>query len=59
MKLNAQWMQLFIIALLLIIVFQNESNEDQILGWVQEYGAIVNSMETHLIKTDPSYIQIK
>jgi hypothetical protein len=59
MKLNAQWMQLFIIALLLIIVFQNESNEDQILGWVQEYGAIVNSMETHLIKTDPTYIQIK
>jgi hypothetical protein len=58
-KLNTQWMQLAIIALLLIIVFQNESNEDQILGWVQEYGAIVNSMETHLIKTDPTYIQIK
>jgi hypothetical protein len=59
MKIDARWLQLIVIALLLIIVFQNESNENQILGWVQEYGEIVNSIEKHLIKTDPSYIQIK
>tara|TARA_R110000782_G_scaffold62748_1_gene128834 strand:+ start:72 stop:248 length:177 start_codon:yes stop_codon:yes gene_type:complete len=47
------------IALLLVVIYQNEDNEDQILGWVQEYGGIVNSIEKHLIKTDPSYIQIK
>jgi hypothetical protein len=58
-KLDPQWPQLIVIALLFIIVYQNEENENQILGWVQKYGDIVNSMETHLIKTDPNYIQIK
>ena len=46
-----------IITLLVIVVIQNETNETQVLGWVQEYGAKVASMETHLIKTDPSYVQ--
>ena len=48
-----------IIVLLFIVVYQNETNETQILGWVQQYGARVESMENHLIKTDPTYVPIK
>ena len=45
--------------MLVVVVIQNEFNETQILGWVQEYGERIESVETHLIKTDPTYVQIK
>ena len=51
-------LQVAILVLLLLVVYQNETNETQILGWVQEYGEKVESIEIHLMKTDPTYIQI-
>ena len=52
-------LQVIIIIMLFVIVYQNEINETQILGWVQEYGEKIESIETHLMKTDPSYVQTK
>ena len=47
-----------IIALLVIVIYQNEVNETQILGWVQEYGERIESIERHLMKTQ-DYEQTK
>ena len=49
---------MLIIALLAIVIYQNEDNEDQILGWVQENRTIIQSMEAHLVKTDPTYVKV-
>jgi len=52
-------LQIVIIVLLIAVLWQNEDNETQMLGWIQEYGDKVNSIETHLIKTDPDYVQVE
>jgi len=46
-----------IILQLFIVIWQNEDNETQVLGWVQENGVKIKSIETHLMKTDPTYVQ--
>ena len=49
---------LLTIALLGIIIYQNEDNEHQILGWVQGNLQVIESMEEHLVKTDPTYVKV-